>query len=580
MANVLDVVPDQLQIDLDDNGQQMQLLGQGSFASVYLARWHGAGVAVKVLHTANKAASKNDIKKFMKELAQLCQCSHPNLIQFIGVTTKQFGEVPGIVMELMACTLHERFTAHPCLSISEEISIMQGVASGLSYLHSMRILHRDVSCSNVMLASTQSCHAKITDVGGSRQLSEGAMVAGMTRSPGNPSYMAPETFQDERDNRHQLAVYGYAADVYSVGVVLLATIVRHEPQNVWVIAREGRYSDINSVSADHPLKPLLVACLADQPTARPRAKHLALQLAALKKRYPLENSTTSMSPVPWSELTTSSMDGTEQRLRSEVDRLMGEVHHLREQKELKQAALEVMQSQQAEEQRSLTEQLEKEQEASKVAKQEASDWHRNYQTILKAMQERDRGSSRGEDSNNEVECRAQYRSVDLHQASKTDYSRVMSQSYTQGICNPTCTAVHHRSDQGQIVIDLIGQVQCLNEQVISLKASKGNAEHQVRQLQADCESLKSESSRNSIDSDEIVQNAELEVEKARMVAGQRVQEASLVIIEVRRELDIARKQIADVNKKCAEAKKHTEEAKDTAAFARASHDEVVRLQVS
>ena len=75
-------------------------LGVGSWATVTVAKFRGAQVAVKRIH--NQIISRHNIQLFQREMNIAAGLRHPNLVQFIGATME--GEMT-IIMELMATSL-------------------------------------------------------------------------------------------------------------------------------------------------------------------------------------------------------------------------------------------------------------------------------------------------------------------------------------------------------------------------------------------------------------------------------------------------------------------------------------------
>ncbi len=105
----------------------------------------------------------------------------------------------------------------PALPLSLKRSVLEDVASGLLYLHSMHppVIHRDLTSKNVLL--TSSLVAKITDMGNSRIVSQ--MVRTFSKYPGTLVYMPPEA----QDDRHR---YGPSLDIFSFGHLALYIITQ------------------------------------------------------------------------------------------------------------------------------------------------------------------------------------------------------------------------------------------------------------------------------------------------------------------------------------------------------------------
>ena len=162
-------------------------LGEGSWATVTVAKFRGARVEVKRIH--NQIISRHNIQLFQREMNIAARLRHPNLIQFIGATME--GEMM-IIMELMATSLRSQLETEEYFQPKLVKAISLDVALGLNYLHLIQpdpIVHRDISSANVLLEQLplNKWRAKLTDYGSVnvvRQL--------RTENPGSPAYVAPE----------------------------------------------------------------------------------------------------------------------------------------------------------------------------------------------------------------------------------------------------------------------------------------------------------------------------------------------------------------------------------------------------
>mmetsp|Transcript_70687 Transcript_70687/g.197513 ORF Transcript_70687/g.197513 Transcript_70687/m.197513 type:complete len:233 (+) Transcript_70687:868-1566(+) len=94
------------------------------------------------------------------------------------------------------------------------------VLSGLVYLHSQRILHRDIKGDNILL--DEEGVVKLADFGVSKRLNErGQLVESTKGVVGTPYFMAPEVMGQQH--------YGPTADVWSVGCVALQMATGQPP---------------------------------------------------------------------------------------------------------------------------------------------------------------------------------------------------------------------------------------------------------------------------------------------------------------------------------------------------------------
>jgi fused-like protein len=87
-------------------------------------------------------------------------------------------------------------------------SIARQLVGALHYLHSHRIMHRDMKPQNVLVASHGI--VKLCDFGFARQMSKDTVMLNSIK--GTPLYLSPEVFRDQS--------YDHKADLWGLGVML------------------------------------------------------------------------------------------------------------------------------------------------------------------------------------------------------------------------------------------------------------------------------------------------------------------------------------------------------------------------
>ena len=100
-----------------------------------------------------------------------------------------------------------------------KLSILFDVSLGLRYLHSRKILHRDLSSNNILL--TALLRAKIGDLGVAKVVKVDNKKS-LTQVPGTADFMPPEAQVD-------MPIYDASLDVFSYGGVVFHTATQKWP---------------------------------------------------------------------------------------------------------------------------------------------------------------------------------------------------------------------------------------------------------------------------------------------------------------------------------------------------------------
>lgn len=201
----------------------LRLLGRGGMGEVYLASDSALGrrVAIKIL----PAALQSDAKmrgRFMNEARAVAALNHPNVITIHDLATtdaRDKGVPPGalyLVLEYLEGEGLDEIMDRRRLSVTECLDIVIQALEGLKVAHQSRILHRDITPSNLMLAPNG--HVKVLDFGLSKILSERArdmsrshLHTGEGMIVGTLDYLSPEqALGNPLDER---------SDLFSMGIV-------------------------------------------------------------------------------------------------------------------------------------------------------------------------------------------------------------------------------------------------------------------------------------------------------------------------------------------------------------------------
>ncbi|KAK4773213.1 hypothetical protein SAY87_028232 [Trapa incisa] len=209
-------------------------LAAGTYGIVYKGTYDEQDVAVKLLDwgedgVATAAETAALRASFRQEVAVWHKLNHPNVTKFIGASMGTLNlkipennpvrsgqsNIPAraccVVVEFVPGGNLKNFlfrNRRKKLPFKTVIKLALDLARGLCYLHSERIVHRDVKAENMLLDTKQNL--KIADFGVARV--EAQNPSDMTGETGTLGYMAPEVLVGKPYNR--------SCDVYSFGICL------------------------------------------------------------------------------------------------------------------------------------------------------------------------------------------------------------------------------------------------------------------------------------------------------------------------------------------------------------------------
>lgn len=189
-------------------------LGSGSFGQVWLANDTelGIDVAIKIYI----ALDSKGLEEFKQEFKNSRNLNHPNLLRADHYDVE--GNNPYLVMNYCPESLGNQLGGLDERGLWKMIS---EVSAGLSYLHEMNIIHRDIKPDNVLI--NEHGDYVISDFGLSKKMRStlrraSARSTGGTaaNSSGSLAYMAPEMFSASPEAVKESDVWAFAATIYEV----------------------------------------------------------------------------------------------------------------------------------------------------------------------------------------------------------------------------------------------------------------------------------------------------------------------------------------------------------------------------
>lgn len=267
--------------DLTGSVQKLRpaAVARGGFSDIYLGALTPSGelVAIKVLRIAGVDEERLQRKlqrRIERELTTWQRLNHPNILPLYGTCDEEMwlSEAPVLVSPWMSNKSVDQYIANN--PATRRLPLVRGVAAGLEYMHSMRIVHGDLKGPNVLIDGAGQ--PKISDFGLSRARRE---TTGSHPAPdqtsswaGSIRWMAPELHEQD------IPMVTLYSDVYAFASTALQIFsgappylhIRQEFQVVFAI--------INNVLPPRPLSTeltdemwtMLLSCWAYTPSARSR----------------------------------------------------------------------------------------------------------------------------------------------------------------------------------------------------------------------------------------------------------------------------------------------------------------------
>ena len=171
----------------------------------------------KLLESQNDGFDRMS-RKMSQEFRLMSGLQHSNITRYVGECIITNHMYPVLLMERLERNLHDLLENSPKISWALKHSILKDVSSGLLYLHSHGVIHRDLTATNVLLTSLMV--AKITDFGNS-VIIDLTHDQRLTAMPGTTVYMPPEALPSTSS-----CSYGPSLDIFSFGHLALFILIQ------------------------------------------------------------------------------------------------------------------------------------------------------------------------------------------------------------------------------------------------------------------------------------------------------------------------------------------------------------------
>ena len=249
-----------LEISVKKIEMEKKPFASGAFGQVYKGKWREKDVVIKVMN-----ADSEDERQAIKNEANITlRLNHKNIIKLFGIICVK-DEPLGIVMEMTEHDSLDKWIGKMYYDQLRKTAL--GIISGLKYVHSQHVIHRDIKHQNIlMFGPKDDMIPKISDFGVSKVIQTVMMTHGKV---GQELYMAPEV-------RLNLP-YGFTADIYSLTMMLFEMFNKQliskssdEVQRFITSVHSGRFGKIpETCEVPEYLRDVIKRGWSDSPEERP-----------------------------------------------------------------------------------------------------------------------------------------------------------------------------------------------------------------------------------------------------------------------------------------------------------------------
>ncbi|MFE1364447.1 ABC transporter substrate-binding protein [Streptomyces anulatus] len=245
-------------------------LGAGGMGVVYLARSAGGTLAAVKVIRAEHAEDPGFRARFRREAEAAARITGPWVVPVLGADTED--REPWLATAFVpGPSLAEVVGVGGALPTTTVRALGSRLADALVAVHEAGLIHRDVKPGNVLLALDGP---RLIDFGIARH--EGATALTTTGAViGTPGYLAPE--------QASAGPLGPPCDVFSLGCVLVYAATGRRPfgdgGGAGALFRTI-HEEPDLTGVEPGLAPLITACLAKDPAARPTASRVRDALTA------------------------------------------------------------------------------------------------------------------------------------------------------------------------------------------------------------------------------------------------------------------------------------------------------------
>eukprot|EP01125_Pyxidicula_operculata_P002669 TRINITY_DN12515_c0_g1_i1.p1 TRINITY_DN12515_c0_g1~~TRINITY_DN12515_c0_g1_i1.p1 ORF type:complete len:558 (+),score=142.44 TRINITY_DN12515_c0_g1_i1:445-2118(+) len=260
----------------DQKDEDRYMIGKGGFGAIYLVEYAHTLAAMKILD-APEDCSKEAESEFEAELEVLMRLRHPNVLLYLGGSTKNDFF---FITELMDTDLNSVILKKDSNALWDNKGkvFARDIFSAITYLHSKRLVHKDIKSANILLKNDT---AKLADFGLVKTVEEKSNRLTLDRAL-SYGWASPEQINPN-------APVSFPTDVYSMAIVVWEMLTLEQPwdgfttYNLIMGTTQGQFKQYHQLPKQTPpqLSIMLSKCWLVEPNKRPTAEECLLAIEEL-----------------------------------------------------------------------------------------------------------------------------------------------------------------------------------------------------------------------------------------------------------------------------------------------------------